>query len=52
MNDGVAKFPPPCVLAVFQDLDIRYVCLRPRKTTTPCGAKILPGHRFMSASLL
>jgi hypothetical protein len=27
--DGVAKSPPYGVTAVFQDLDIHYVCLRP-----------------------
>ena len=26
--DGVAKSPPYCVAALFQDFDILYVCLR------------------------
>jgi len=27
--DGVAKSPPDCVAALFQDLDLPYVGLRP-----------------------
>ncbi len=41
MIDGVVKSPPYGVAAVFRDLDIRHVCLHPRKTTTPCGAEFL-----------
>ena len=42
--DGGAKSAPHGVVAVFQDLDIQYVCHHPRKTTTPCGAKFLLSH--------
>jgi len=52
MNDGVEKFPTPCVVAVFQELDMLYVCLRSRKMTTPCGPNILLSLRFVYASSL
>ncbi len=42
--DGVAKSPPYGVTALFQDLDLPDVGLRPRKTTRPCTSKFLLSH--------
>ncbi|NOQ41573.1 MAG: hypothetical protein GQ563_03610 [Desulfuromusa sp.] len=52
MLDGVAKSPTSGVAAIFQDLDILIVCLRPGKITTPCWSKFLISHHILYCEII